>query len=144
MAGFYTRSIEEKRFSTILFPNKEKYWCSDREICEDRYFIFEGIFDALSSGLDKVIAMLSADLSSEVLCNLNDPVFVLDNDETGRMKALKYVQEGYKVFIWPDDIYEKDMNEVLKSKDREEIRQMILDNIYSGFEAQIKLKMKRV
>ena len=144
LSGFYTRGIEEKRFSTILFPNKEKYWSNDFRLGSEQYYIFEGIFDALSSGLDHVIAMLSADLSDDVLFDLIDPVFVLDNDETGKLKALKYVQEGFKVFIWPNDIYEKDMNELLRRMPREDIRNMIEGNIFKGFDAQIKLKMKRI
>lgn len=144
LSGFYTRGIEEKRFSTILFPNKEKYWSNDFKLEGSQYYIFEGIFDALSSGLEHVIAMLSADLSDDVISDLVDPVFVLDNDETGKLKSLKYVQEGFKVFIWPKDIYEKDMNELLKRMSREDIKDMIESNIFKGFDAQIKLKMKRI
>jgi len=144
LSGFYTRSIEEKRFSTILFPNKEKYWSSSFKLDDEQYYIFEGIFDALSSGLDNVIAMLSADLSEEVLEVLNSPIFVLDNDATGVQKSIKYVNDGYRVFIWPDNIYEKDMNELLKRMNKDSIRQMITSNIFSGLDATIKLKMKRL
>ena len=143
LAGFYTRSIYEKRFSTILFPNKEKYWSSDKILNNNRYYIFEGIFDALSSGLDHTIAMLSADLSDEILEQIEDPIFILDNDKTGRMKSIKYLNQGYKVFIWPNGIYEKDINELLNRMSIKEIKQMILNNIDSGFNAVMKVKMKR-
>lgn len=144
LSGFYTRSIREKRFSTILFPNKEKFWSSDFILNkENQYYIFEGIFDALSTGLEHIIAMLSADLSNEILEEVKNPIFVLDNDETGVLKSLRYVESGYSVFVWPNDIYEKDMNELLRRKSRKDIKSMIEDNIFSGMDAQIRLKIKK-
>jgi hypothetical protein len=146
LKGFYTRSIEEKRFSTILFPNAEKYWSSTPSLSKEKYYIFEGIFDALSSGFDNVIAMLSSDLSEEVLENLIDPVFVFDNDKTGRKKSLSIVEKGYEVFVWPDkwDSF-KDMNEVLCSGiSKETIKETILSNIEGGFSAKVKLNLKKL
>lgn len=87
--------------------------------------------------------MLSADLSTEVLERINNPIFILDNDETGRKKSLDYIKRGYRVFIWPDNIFEKDMNELLKRISKNEIKELILNNIFSGLEAELKIKMKR-
>jgi hypothetical protein len=157
LKGFYTRSISEKRFSTILFPNADKYWCSDFKIQQGvRYYIFEGIFDAISSGLDRTIAMLSADLSDEVLEELENPlpVFVFDNDKTGVKKAIEILEKGYEVFVWPNEWSEfKDINEVLQKyietfKNIEDtqkyIKQVIENNIKSGINAEIMLKMKNL
>jgi hypothetical protein len=157
LKGFYTRSINEKRFSTILFPNADKYWCSDFKIQQGvRYYIFEGIFDAISSGLDRTIAMLTADLSDEVLEELENPspVFVFDNDKTGVKKAIRILQKGYEVFVWPNEWSEfKDINEVLQKhieifKDIEDtqkyIKQVIENNIKSGINAEVMLKMKNL
>lgn len=142
LRGFYTRSIEEKRFSTIVFPKGEKYWASETIDETKPCYIFEGIFDAMSSGLDNVCAMLSADLPEEFLDDLVDPIFCFDNDATGIKKALKYNKLGYKTFIW-GNIKEKDMNERLQSTSIEANRHMIENNIFKGMGALMKLKMFR-
>jgi hypothetical protein len=146
LKGFYTRSIEEKRFCTILFPSADKYWSSIPDVKGKDFYIFVGIFDALSSGLQNTIAMLSADLSDDVLEDLDNPVFVFDNDKTGRKKSLSCVEKGYNVFIWPDEWESfKDMNEILCSGvSKEEIKDTILNNTESGLEATIKLNLKRL
>jgi hypothetical protein len=149
LSGFYTRSIKEKRFSTILFPNKEKYWSNQFSVSResgDGYWIFEGIFDALSSNHDKVIAMLSADLSEEVLENLISPIFIFDNDKTGKEKALEKIEEGYQVFVWPDNWSDfKDINEVLCSGiHRDVIHNTIEMNVMSGLQAKIKVSLKKL
>jgi hypothetical protein len=146
LKGFYTRSIEEKRFSTILFPSADKYWSSEPDVQGEDFYIFEGIFDALSSGLQNTIAMLSADLPDELLEDLVNPVFIFDNDKTGKKKALEIVEKGYRVFIWPEEWESyKDMNEMLTSGTLKElIAKNIKDNIYSGFQAKIKLSLRKL
>ena len=146
LKGFYTRSIKEKRFSTILFPSADKYWSSEPDVEGEDFYIFEGIFDALSSGLEKVISMLGADLTDEILEDLNDPVFVFDNDKTGRKKSLSCVEKGYKVFVWPNEWESfKDMNEIkCLGVSEEEIKNTILNNIQGGFEAKIKLNLRKL
>lgn len=140
LRGFYTRSIEEKRFSTIIFPKGEKYWVSDNFNPDETCYIFEGIFDAMSSGLDNVVAMLSADLPEEFLDELKEPVFCLDSDKTGVKKSLKYNKQGFKTFIWPE-VETKDMNDMLKVQTKEDNKKMILENVYNGLPAQIKLNL---
>jgi hypothetical protein len=146
LKGFYTRSIEEKRFSTILFPSADKYWSSEPDVQGKDFYIFEGIFDALSSGLPKTIAMLSADLSQDLLDDLDDPVFIFDNDKTGKKKALEIVEKGYRVFIWPEEWESyKDMNEILTSGTLKElIAKNIKDNIHRGFQAKIKISLRNL
>lgn len=143
LRGFYTRSINEKRFSTIIFPNGEKYWVSHGFDPAKPCYIFEGILDAISSGLDNTCAMLSADLPDDFICELAEPIFCLDNDKTGVEKALKFNAKNFKTFVWPD-IDEKDVNVLLKRLTKEEIRETILSNIYSGLTAKIKLNLIRV
>ena len=42
--------------------------------------------------------------------------------------------------IWPK-MKEKDCNQMLQSKSKDEITSIILDNVYSGFEAKMKLTL---
>ncbi len=143
LKGFYTRSINEKRFSTITFPSGEKYWASKDFDEDDTVFVFEGIMDALSSGLENTVAMLSADLPEELLEDLKEPIFCFDNDETGVMKAIKYNELGYKTFVWPESL-EKDMNERLqKGYLLEDNKHLILSNIFSGLTGKIRLNLSK-
>jgi hypothetical protein len=90
--------------------------------------------------------MLSADLPDEILEDLVDPVFVFDNDKTGKKKALEMVEKGYKIFIWPEEWESyKDMNEILTSgTPKELIAKNIKNNIYSGFQAKINISLKNL
>jgi len=146
LSGFYTRSIEEKRFSTILFPNAEKYWATENLNKNEKVFITEGIFDAIATGYENIVAMLSASLPDFLIDELKTPIFILDNDKTGIEKALNYVQGGYNVFIWVDEWEKyKDLNEVLcDGISRSKIRNIIENNIYNGLEAEIRINLKNV
>lgn len=141
LRGFYTRSIVEKRFSTIIFPKGEKYWVSREYDPDTPVYIFEGIMDALSSGFDNTSAMLSADLPVEVLEEIKVPIFCFDNDETGTKKALKYNKMGFSTFVWPNRP-EKDLNQILQEGgSRDQNKNMITENIFSGLAGQVRLNL---
>jgi hypothetical protein len=149
--GWYSRSIKEKSFSTFLLPGTEKVWYSrnqNEETDIKNVEIFtEGIFDALSTTF-RSASMLGADLSPDYVKRLKQEnpgvTFVFDNDKTGVQKALKYVDDGFKVFVWPEVPY-KDLNELLqKGVTKEQITKFIEQNTYGGILAKTKLKMKEV
>jgi hypothetical protein len=90
--------------------------------------------------------MLSADLSEDILEDLDDPVFVFDNDKTGKKKSLLKIDEGYRVFLWAEewDSY-KDMNELLcDGYLKNDIAKNIKNNIQCGFQAKINLSLKKL
>jgi len=145
--GFYSRSIIEKSFSTFLLPDVEKIWVSSPDTnVENLEIICEGVFDALSTGFKHTGAMLSASLSEGYLNDLKtlnpDCILAFDNDITGIQKAIKYAEQGFKVFIPPEDWKFKDFNEALQSNiPIFGIKEVILRNIKQGIEAVIRLKM---
>ena len=52
----------------------------------------------------------------------------------------KTITNGYKVVLWPDDIKEKDINEmILSGKTKEDMKRLIAKNTYQGNMALIKL-----
>jgi hypothetical protein len=142
--GFYSRSIKEKRFSTFLLPNTTKIWLKNP--LEKPSHIFEGIFDAISGNFPNPAAMLGAGLETDYLRTLSkDVIFVFDNDHTGIKKAIEYAGKGFGVFVWPDDpdCDFKDINEMLVAgKSKEQITNLISENIYYGIQAKTRLKMK--
>jgi len=148
LQGFYTRSIEEKRFSTIIFPNRKKIWTSKEFDPSGTVYAFEGIFDAISSGLKNTVAMLSADLDLEVkediAMNGGKVVYCLDRDKTGIEKSIKYVKAGNSVFVWPNELKQfKDMNESICANNDliERLPHLIEKNIYSGTQAIVLLNL---
>lgn len=142
--GFYSRSLNTKRFYTYI-PDKNsghKVWNFFNINKNKEVYIFEAIFNALSTNLNS-IACMGSDIDSERLKELKKPIFVFDNDKTGYEKAMKYCKLGYDVFIAPDEIEEKDMNDLLKNGwTTEKIDKLITDNIYSGIVAVTKLTLK--
>ena len=144
MYGFYSRNIYNKEFFTYLpeqnMGYKIAFWF---QIDKSKpVYIFEGIFDALSSGLDNVIALMGAKIPEERLSELKYPVFVLDNDKTGILNSIEYTKRGFQVYIQPNELKEKDMNELMLNHPELNVPEMIKNNIYSSISAEIRLKSK--
>ena len=144
--GFYSRAVNAKTFYTYI-PEKNtgyKIWNWFNISKKNTLYVFEAIFNALSTNFSNVIGSMGADIPKERLDELDDPVFCLDNDTKGRETALKYANMGYKVFIWPDYIKAKDFNDLLKNENwsKDEITELIKENTLSGLSAVIKLKLK--
>lgn len=144
MYGFYSRNITNKEFWTYMPEVNIGYkifnWFNidkDKEV-----YIFEGIFDALSSGLENVIALMGAKIPEDRLKELKKPIFVLDNDKTGLINSLSYSKRGYAVYVQPDKYKEKDMNEFMLNHKELNISDVIKQNIYSGIMAQVKIQQK--
>jgi len=151
MYGFQSRKIEEKKFYTYLPNHGLKVWNIFNVDWNKSVFIFESVFDALSSGLplNRIVANLGITFPQDLLDKLKYPIFCLDNqnfDEASRMQSLKYI-DNYHVFIWPkiyegESVFAKDFNELIQNGwSKEMIKNMILNNIYKGFKGKLKLKL---
>jgi len=142
MYGFYSRSIRDKSFYTYMDQRNIGYkifnWfnINKNEAC----FIFEGIFDCISSGLKNSIALMGAKLPDDRLKELKNPVFVLDNDKTGLTNALDYSRLGCNVYIQPKEYMEKDMNELMLNHSELNISMMIKRNIFTSIQAEVRIK----
>lgn len=70
-------------------------------------------------------------------------ILVYDNEPRSKetlAKMKKAIDNGYTIFIWPDNISSKDINDlVLDGLSKKYIRGMILENAVSGLEAKLKL-----
>lgn len=144
MYGFYSRNIANKEFWTYM-PEVNigyKIWNFFGIDKNQECYIFEGIFDAISSGLKNCIALMGAKIPQERLNELKKPVFVLDNDKTGLLNSLAYAKQGYSVYVQPDKYKEKDMNELMLNNKDLNVAEMIKQNIYSSIMAQVKIQQK--
>ncbi len=144
MYGFYSRNIHSKEFFTYM-PDQNvgyKIWNWFQIDKEKECYIFEGIFDALSSSFENIIGLMGAKIPQERLNELKKPIFVLDNDKTGILNSIEYAKKGYAVYIQPDIYKEKDFNELMLNHTELDMQKLIQNNLYSGISAEIRLKSK--
>jgi hypothetical protein len=145
--GFQVRSIKDKKFYTFIPEENHGYkvWNWFNIDVNKPVYVFESYFDALSSGLDNIVAQLGATLSEDRLKEVKEAIFVLDNqhiDPTAKAESIKYAKRGHKVMVWPKGIIYKDFNDMLKKgAEVSKIANFIQKNIDQGLTAEIKLRL---
>lgn len=146
--GVQIRQIDKKHFMNITFDDNFKYWGEDRVATLSKgsdIYVFESIFDALSSGVYHSIAMLGGDLTEEAEEHFKDYdlVFCFDNDEAGRAKTIKYAEKGYSCLAHSPKIPMKDFNEMLKAGiPKNKITDYIMKSIKLPKMSVLKAKLK--
>lgn len=140
--GYQTKMIREKEFWFKLDDVNKKFksWNFYSINPNEPVYIFEGVEDALSSGLSNVISSLGKNVSSFIMKSLKEPIICFDNDKDGIIAMAKHVAKyNCKALIYPKDFKFKDMNDALKSgeMEKEEISKFIKNNIRDDY----KLKM---
>ena len=146
MFAFQGRALngENPKYITIKVDNdKEKIYGLDDVDWSKRVFVVEGPIDSLF--LDNCIATAQSDLR----VGGDDVVLIPDNEPRNNevVKQVKtYIDDNYNVVIWPSDIKEKDINEmVLSGKTERDIKDIIARNTFNGLLARTKLsEWKRV
>lgn len=152
MYGFQYRNINKKIFRVYLPPQNQGYKIYNFFSSEKELYVFESVFDLYSNDLplEKKISAFGSDIDINKFKN-KKLIFCFDNDETGYKKALKYAELGFKIFVWPDNIKQKDFNEILQKgikfgKDPKELRKkiskLIINNTFEPLEAIVRLKLK--
>jgi hypothetical protein len=136
---------EQPKYITIkLDDEKEKIYGLDRIDRKNTVYVVEGPLDSLF--IPNTVAVSGAGMDSKTFMEL-DSVIVMDNEP--RSKEIcnyieKYIQQGYKVCLWPDTIKEKDINEmILSGKKSDDIIKTINTNTYQGIEAKLKFTQWR-
>lgn len=141
--GVQGRSFSKKsnlRYITILFSEREKIFGLERVNTNKTYFIVEGPLDSLF--LRNAIAMAGADLKSKYTTD-EKAVFAYDNEPRNpdiirRMESR--ITEGKRVVIWPEEIKEKDINDmVLKGVDASHLNDVMSARTFHGLEAKLEL-----
>lgn len=139
--GYQGRSLDPKtklRYITIMLDeSKQKIFGLDAINQKETVYVTEGPFDSLF--LKNSIAMCGADVSLDTF-SFSNLVYVLDN-EPRNIQIVKRISQlidnGNKVVIYPNDVKEKDLNEMVI--DGKNVQSMVESNTYSGLEAKLKL-----
>jgi len=145
LIGFQGRAIypSEVKYITIKFDENQEYlsYGMDRVDLNSTVYVTEGPIDSMF--LPNAVAILG--MNHELDPSVNDPVFVLDNEPRNREVIKQYeklIKNDYRVCIWPDNITQKDVNDMVRSgMSRREVLETINKNIYSGLSAELRLSV---
>jgi hypothetical protein len=138
------------RYVTIRTNDSESklIYGLDRIILSEKVLLVEGPIDSLF--LNNCLASGDANLEmTSKSVPAKDIVLVYDNERRNREivnMMQKSITNGHQIVIWPNDIYGKDINEmVMSGLSCSEIQTIISNSAFSGIEAQLKFNMwKRI
>lgn len=127
------------RYITIMFDEtRPKIFGLDTVDFTKKYYIVEGAIDSLF--LENSIAMAGADGNVNGLENLENAVFVFDNEKRNKeihKQIEKLIRDGRSICIWPSLIQEKDINDMYLNGIKN-VKDIIDRNTFKGLEASLK------
>jgi len=137
--GFQGRSLSTTglRYITILLQEDQpKIFGLDRLNYDKTIFVTEGPFDSLL--IKNAVAMAGADASHDWIRG-GDVVYVYDNEPRNDAIVARIrgkIDSGDKVIIWPSNINQKDINDMLLAG--HDVQNLVELNIYQGLTAKLK------
>ena len=141
--GFQGRSLSKKpkvKYITIILDEDQpKIYGLDRIDWNKTVYVVEGPFDSMF--IDNSIAMVGADIDKMFFATNFETNFVMVYDNEKRNKEMvarleKSIEMKFPVVIWPKDLKEKDINDIVLSG--QDVESMLKLNTYQGLEANLK------
>ena len=139
LIGFQGRALgpnSVKYITIMLEENAPKVYGIDKINEKEPIYIVEGPFD--SHFLDNSVAMVGSDLDTRPF-GWSNYIWVFDNEPRNREivnRISKTIDRGEQVVIWPNNIPEKDLNDMVLSG--HDVQTVIKSNTYVGLEAKLK------
>ena len=139
LIGFQGRSLgpnSVKYITVMLSEDAPKIYGLDKIDETKPIFITEGPFD--STFVENSVAMCGSDLDVRTF-GWSNYIWVFDNEPRNREiveRIDKTISRGDKIVIWPKQIVEKDINDMVLSG--HDIMPILKSNTYSGLEAKVK------
>lgn len=147
MFGYQGRAIHQvdprmRYISIMLDKSMPKVFGMERIGPEGDVYVTEGPFDSMffDQGLASAGGKISADL---LACGIDKSRFVVLYDNEPRNKDVvrnigNAIDHGFRVFLWPRSIKEKDVNEYFCSHPQSllELRSFVSSNTHSGLMAR--------
>ena len=139
LIGIQGRSVEPspvKYITTIFYDDAPKIYGLDNIRQDAPVFVTEGPFD--STFISNSIAMCGADADVR-RWGVSDPVWIYDNEPRSKeivKRISDTIDRGEKVVIWPNNIYEKDINDMVLAG--HDVQSIVESNVYDGLEANLK------
>ena len=139
LIGFQGRALgpnSVKYITIMLDDDAPKIYGLDKINNGFPVFVTEGPFD--STFVSNSIAMCGAD-GDVRRWGINDPVWVYDNEPRSHeivKRISNTIDRGEKVVIWPNNINEKDINDMILAG--HDVMGVLNSNTYSGLTAQLQ------
>ena len=139
IVGVQGRSLDPNpvKYITVMFnDDAPKIYGLDKIRGGTPVFVVEGPFD--STFIRNSIAMCGAD-GDVRQWGVNDPVWVYDNEPRNPEivnRISSTINRGERVVIWPTNINEKDINDMVLSG--HDVQSIVESNTYSGLEANLQ------
>ena len=141
VVGFQGRSLgpsKVKYITVMLNDDAPKIYGLDNIRRDAPVFITEGPFD--STFIRNSIAMCGADVDVSPW-GISNPVYVYDNEPRSpeivrRIKSVISSEQTNKVVIWPSNINEKDINDMVLAG--HDVQSVVESNVYSGLKAKLQ------
>jgi len=141
--GYQGRSLDptsKMRYITVMLDeDAPKLYGLEKINTQKPIYILEGPFDSLF--VENSVAMCGSDVDIRSF-GWSDYIWVFDNEPRNRevvSRIEKLINRGDKVVIWPSDIQEKDVNEMIIAK--RDIRTILESSAYSDLTAKLKLNL---
>ena len=138
--GYQGRSLDpvsEMRYITIMLEDKPKIYGLEKVNVSKQVYIVEGPFDSLF--LENSVAMAGSDVDIRSF-GWGDYIWVYDNEPRNQQivsRISSAIDGGDKVVIWPDNIQQKDINDMVLAG--HDVNTLVECNSYQGLEAKLKL-----
>ena len=139
LIGFQGRSLgpnSVKYITVMLNEEAPKIYGLDSIKTEKPIYIVEGPFD--SSLIENSVAMCGSDIDIRTF-GWSDYIWVFDNEPRNREinnRISKVIDRGDKVVIWPQNIEEKDINDMVLGG--HDVKNVLESNTFSGLKAKLK------
>ena len=133
---------EKPKYYTIkVKENAPKIFGLERIDHAKTVHVVEGPIDSLF--LPNCIAVAGSDFDTTEVQAIKSNVILIPDTEPRNKEIVKmvnkYIENDYRVVMFPDTVVEKDINEmILAGKTSEDIMSLINTNVYSGMEAQMR------
>ena len=139
LIGFQGRSLipnSVKYITIMLNDDAPKIYGLDKINDSKPIYITEGPFD--STFVENSVAMCGSDIDIRTF-GWSNYIWIYDNEPRNReivTRISKTIDRGDKVIIWPSQIDDKDINDMVLSG--HDIMSVLKSNTYSGLEAQVQ------
>jgi hypothetical protein len=149
LLGFQGRAVGESKVKYItvkLDDDFQKVYGLDRVDLSKRIYVVEGPIDSLF--LQNSLATMDASLYNiTLLLGNHDYVFIHDNEPRNSAivkQMAKTISHNKNIFIWPQDIVSKDINDwILTGATTSEILSIIDRNTFEGLRAKLEFERWR-
>jgi len=135
----------QKYITVVLDSSHPKIFGMDRVDFNDMVYVVEGPIDSLF--ISNCVAVAQSDLRLE---RYKENVTLIPDNEPRNREVVKQIEkfigDGYRVVLWPNDMSHKDINDmILSGMTQNDIQSIIHNNTHSGLQAKVEFsKWKRI